>query len=138
MATLKDLMTPNPLTVATDTPVAEAARCMRDEGIGDVIVTDGETVQGIVTDRDIVIRAVADGLDTTTTTVGDICSTDLATLSPDAQVEEAVTLMRERALRRLPVVENGKPVGIVSIGDLAIERDEDSALADISAAPPNQ
>jgi len=138
VTTLKDLMTPNPLTVSTDTPVADAARYMRDEGIGDVIVTDGETVQGIVTDRDIVIRAVADGLDTATTTVGDICSTDLATLSPDAEVEEAVTLMRERALRRLPVVEKGKPVGIVSIGDLAMERDEDSALADISAAPPNE
>jgi CBS domain-containing protein len=138
VATLKDLMTPNPLTVSTDTPVVDAARHMRDEGIGDVIVTDGDTVQGIVTDRDIVVRAVADGLDTSTTTVGEICSTDLTTLSPDAKVEEAVTLMRERALRRLPVVENGKPVGIVSIGDLAIERDEDSALADISAAPPNE
>lgn len=138
MATLKDLMTPNPLTVSTDTPVVDAARHMRDEGIGDVIVTDGDTVQGIVTDRDIVVRAVADGLDTSTTTVGEICSTDLTTLSPDAKVEEAVTLMRERALRRLPVVENGKPVGIVSIGDMAIERDEDSALADISAAPPNE
>ncbi|HVF73996.1 MAG TPA: CBS domain-containing protein [Acidimicrobiales bacterium] len=136
--TLKDLMTPNPLTVSADTTVAEAARYMRDESIGDVIVTDGDTVRGIVTDRDIVIRAVADGLDTGSTTVGEICSTELATLSPDAGVDEAVTLMRERALRRLPVVENGKPVGIVSIGDLAMERDEDSALADISAAPPNE
>ena len=135
--TLKDLMTPNPLTVTAGTTIVDAAQQMRDRGIGDVIVTDGGKVCGIVTDRDIVVRAVADGGEPTTTTVGDICSRDLVTLSPGADVTEAVTLMRERALRRLPVVENGKPVGIVSIGDLAIERDEDSALADISAAPPN-
>lgn len=136
--TLKDLMTPNPLTVSRDTPVDQAARSMRDEGIGDVIVTDGDALCGIVTDRDIVVRAIAEGRDPTTTTVGDICSSDLVTLSPDAGVDEAVTLMRERALRRLPIVENGRPVGVVSIGDLAMERDQDSALADISAAPPNE
>ena len=136
--TLKDLMTPNPRTVSRDTPVEQAARHMRDDGIGDVIVTDGDSLCGIVTDRDIVVRAIAEGRDPTTTTVGDICSSDLVTLSPDAGVDEAVTLMRERALRRLPVVENGRPVGVASIGDLAIERDEDSALADISAAPPNE
>jgi CBS domain-containing protein len=135
--TLKDLMTPNPLTVKAGTTILEAAQQMRDQGIGDVIVTDGGKVCGIVTDRDIVVRAIADGREPTTTKVGDICSRDLVTLAPTADVTEAVTLMRERALRRLPVVENGKPVGIVSIGDLAIERDEDSALADISAAPPN-
>lgn len=136
--TLKDLMTPNPLTVSTDTPLLEAARHMRDDGIGDVIVTDGDTVCGIVTDRDIVVRAIADGLDPSATTVGDICSTDLVTMSPDDGVEDAVTLMRERALRRLPIVQNGRPVGIVSIGDLAIEGNGESALADISAAPPNE
>lgn len=136
--TLKDLMTPNPLTVSRDTSVDRAARHMRDDGIGDVIVTDGGTVCGIVTDRDIVVRAIAEGRDPAKTTVGEICSGDLATLSPDAGVEEAVTLMRERALRRLPIIEDGRPVGVVSIGDLAIERDEQSALADISAAPPNE
>src|SRR5688500_6365190 len=135
--TLKDLMTPNPLTVKAGTTIFEAAQQMRDQGIGDVIVTDGGKVCGIVTDRDIVVRAIADGREPTTTKVGDICSRDLVTLAPTADVTEAVTLMRERALRRLPVVENGKPVGIVSIGHLAIERDEDSALADIGAAPPN-
>jgi CBS domain-containing protein len=135
--TLKDLMTPNPTTVSTTTPVLEAARRMKERDIGNVIVTDGNRVCGIVTDRDIVVRAVAEGCDPQTTTIGDICSKDLVTVSPDDDVEQAVTLMRERALRRLPVVENGKPVGIVSIGDLALERDQHSALADISAAPPN-
>lgn len=135
--TLKDLMTPNPLTCPATATIHDAAQQMRDRNIGDVIVTDGNQVCGIVTDRDIVVRALADGRDPTNTRLGDICSRDLVTLSPDADVQEAVTLMRERALRRLPVVENGKPVGIVSIGDLAMERDSDSALADISAAPPN-
>jgi CBS domain-containing protein len=136
--TLKDLMTPNPLTVSTDTPLVDAARAMRDRDIGDVIVTDGSSqVCGIVTDRDIVVRGIADGRDPTTTKVGDICSADLVTLSPDDDVDQAVTVMRERALRRLPIVEDGRAVGIVSIGDLAMERDSSSALADISAAPGN-
>lgn len=135
--TLKDLMTPNPTTVSTSTPVLEAARTMRDEDIGNVIVTDGDQVCGIVTDRDIVVRAIADGHDPQSCTIGDICSADLVTVSPDDDVQQAITLMRERALRRLPVVENGRPVGIVSLGDLAIEGEGESALADISAAPPN-
>lgn len=135
--TLKDLMTPDPQTFPTDTSVVEAARAMREHDIGDVIVTDGERVCGILTDRDIVVRAIADGRDPSTTTVGEICSADLVTLSPDDDVMQAVTLMRERALRRVPIVENGQAVGVVSIGDLAMERDSDSALADISAAPGN-
>ena len=135
--TLKDLMTPNPLTCPATATILDAAKQMRDRNIGDVIVTNGNGVCGIVTDRDIVVRAIADGCVPANTTIGDICSRDLVTVSPDADVTEAVSLMREHALRRLPVVENGKPVGIVSIGDLAVERDSDSALADISAAPPN-
>lgn len=135
--TLKDLMTPNPTTVPKSTPILEAARTMRDQDIGNLIVTEGGKVCGIVTDRDIVVRALAEGCDPQSTTIGDICSADLVTVSPDDEVQQAVTLMRERALRRVPVVDKGKPVGIVSIGDLAIELDDDSALADISAAPPN-
>ena len=135
--TLKDLMTPNPTTCSTDTTLSDAAREMKNRDIGNVIVTRSGKVCGIVTDRDIVVRAIADGRDPQSTTLGEICSTDVVTVSPHDDVTEAVTLMRERALRRLPVVEKGKPVGIVSIGDLALERDEKSALADISAAPPN-
>lgn len=135
--TLKDLMTPNPTTCSTDTSLFDASRQMKTQDIGNVIVTNRGKVCGIVTDRDIVVRAIAEGRDPQATTLGDICSTDIVTVSPDDDVTDAVTLMRERALRRLPVVDNGKPVGIVSIGDLAIERDSDSALADISAAPPN-
>jgi CBS domain-containing protein len=137
--TIRDLMTPNPTALPDTSTVAEAARCMCEADIGDVIVTTQEGyICGIVTDRDIVVRAVAHGLDPNTTRLGDICSKELTTLSPDDSVEYAVELLREKAIRRLPVVEQGCPVGILSIGDLALNRDPTSALADISAAPPNR
>ncbi|HTK88884.1 MAG TPA: CBS domain-containing protein [Verrucomicrobiae bacterium] len=129
-------MTPDPVTVPSTTPLEQAARQMRDAGIGNVIVLEGEQVAGILTDRDIVVRAVAEGRDSRTP-VGDVTSRDLTTIAPDATLEDAVELMRERSIRRLPVVEAGRAVGIVSLGDLALERDPDSALGDISAAPPN-
>ncbi len=84
------------------------------------------------------IRAIAEGRSPTETTVGDIASREIATVGPNDDVAEVVRTMRSQAVRRIPVVEDGRPVGAVSIGDLAIERDSDSALADISAAPPNK
>lgn len=135
--TIRELMTPSPRTVGHQDTVRQAAEAMRDEDIGNVIVCDSGEVCGIVTDRDIAIRVVATGKDPSKTIVGDICSRDLTTISPDDSVDDAVRLMRDNALRRLPVVERGKPVGVVSIGDLAIDLDSHSALADISAAPGN-
>ncbi len=111
---------------------------MRNSNIGDVVVVDGQQICGILTDRDIVVRAVAQGLDPVSTPLKDICSRELTTLSPQDSLDHAVRLMREKAIRRLPVVENKRPVGIVSIGDLALERDRNSALGNISAAPPNR
>lgn len=137
MPSIRDLMTPNPCTVESSATVTEVARLMKERDIGDVLVLDGGELRGIVTDRDIVIRALAEGRDVNNFTVGEVCSGDLATCGPDASVEEAAQLMRQKDIRRLPIVEGGKPVGIVSIGDLAIEKDPDSALADISAAPGN-
>lgn len=92
---------------------------------------------GIVTDRDIVIRALAVGKDPSETLLGEICSRDLQTVSAEDSVGDVVRLMSEKAIRRVPVVEEGRPVGIVSLGDLAATQDPDSALADISSAPPN-
>lgn len=135
---VRDVMTPEPVTVASNTSLEEAARRMRDAGIGNVIVMDGEQITGILTDRDIVVRAVAEGWDLGSTPVGEVASRDLTTVAPTDPIDAAVTLMRERSVRRLPVVEDGRPVGIVSLGDLALERDPDSALGDISAAPPNE
>jgi CBS domain-containing protein len=137
-AKIADVMTPRPLTISPDAPVAEAASAMRDADVGDVLVVRGKELLGIITDRDIAVRVVAGGRDPKSTTVGDISSDDVAAVSPDDDVDRAVSLMRDKALRRLPVVEGGQPVGIVSIGDLAVERDGTSALADISAAPPNK
>jgi CBS domain-containing protein len=131
-------MTKQVHTVRTDAPVLEVARIMRDQGIGDVLVTDeAGALSGIVTDRDIVVRAVAAGMSLETTKVGEICSGDLVRVEPDTSVEEVVRIMREHAIRRVPVVQGDKPIGIVSIGDLAQHKDPDSALADISAAEPN-
>ena len=135
--TVQDVMTPDPITLPLSAPLIDAAKTMRDVGIGDVVVVDGDEVLGIVTDRDIVVRGIADGCDAQSTTLIDICSRDLTTVSPDDQVGTAVRLMRENAIRRLPVVARGRPVGIVTLGDLALEQDRGSALADVSAAPPN-
>jgi CBS domain-containing protein len=90
-----------------------------------------------VTDRDIAIRVLAENRDPRTTCVGDIASGDLAVLGPDDDVDQAIRLVRERAVRRIPVVQDGAPVGVVSIGDLALNKDRGSALSDVSAAPPN-
>lgn len=134
---IRDVMTPNPVTLQASTPVVEAARTMRDEDIGDVIVLEDGHICGIVTDRDMVVRGLADGKDLQRLTLNEVCSHDLVTMGPDDTVEQAIELMRDRAIRRIPVVEDGRPVGVVSIGDLAVERDPQSALADISGAPPN-
>jgi CBS domain-containing protein len=135
---VKEVMTSRPITLGRDASLAEAARVMRDRGIGDVIVVEGEDAEGIVTDRDIVIRGVAEGADPNTTRLGQVISGDLTSVAPDDPVERAIELMREKAVRRLPVLEGGKPVGVVSLGDLAIQRDAGSVLADISAEPDDR
>jgi len=137
-STVQDVMTRNPVTIQADQPVTAAARMMREKDIGPIIVMNDGGICGIVTDRDITIRAVADGKDPNSVKIGDICSQDLHTLSPKDKVDDAVQMMRREAIRRLPVVDKGKPVGIVSLGDLAVEKDPKSALADISEAPPNE
>jgi CBS domain-containing protein len=135
-ATVSDVMTANPETIEASEPVMEAARRMRDADIGDVIVLDDGRVVGILTDRDIAVRVVAEGKDSSTP-VREACSTDLQTVGPDTSLAQAVQLMRDNAVRRLPVVENDQAVGVLSLGDLAMELDEESALADISAAAPD-
>ncbi|MGW7053166.1 CBS domain-containing protein [Streptomyces sp. NPDC054887] len=134
---VREVMTSNPVTVGVLTAVSEVARRMREENIGVVLVADGDGLRGLVTDRDLVVRVLAEGKDPGETTVRDVCSTDLATVAPDDEVDHAIGLMRKKALRRLPVVEGSTAVGIVSLGDLAIERDPESPLGDVSAAAPN-
>ena len=135
--TVRDVMTTDLVTCPSSAPVMDAAGQMRDRNIGDVLVVDDGSVRGIVTDRDIVVRCVAEGGDVREATVGDVCSGELTTVPSDASIEEAARIMRDNALRRLPVVDDGKPVGIVTLGDLAIDADPSSALGAISAASPN-
>ena len=132
-----EVMTPNPKALAQSATIMEAACAMRDNDIGDVVVLDNGRLCGILTDRDIVVRALAAGCDPYRTSVGEICSRALVTLAPEDSTGEAVRVMRERAIRRLPIEEHGRVVGIVTLGDVAVDADRRSALADISAAPPN-
>lgn len=132
-----EIMTPDPYTLGPEATLAEAARIMRDADIGDVVVTDADgQVAGILTDRDIVVRALADDRDPTDT-VESAWTQDVVSVSSRSAVAEAVSLMRQHNIRRLPVVDDGALVGIVSLGDLAVEKDPQSALADISKAAPN-
>lgn len=137
--TVADVMTAKPTALLETDTVTEAARRMLDEDVGAILVLDDTSASpmGIITDRDIVVRGVAEGLDLERTTLSTLCSGDLVTVRPDDDIETAVELMRERAIKRLVVVEDSRAVGIVSLGDLALERDPDSALAEISEAPPN-
>jgi CBS domain-containing protein len=136
--TVEEVMTTNLRTVNVDDTALEAAQVMRDNDIGDVIVVENGEVTGIVTDRDIAVRGVAEGRDAESTTVGEIATTGVKAIEPDASVDDALRMMREHDIRRLPVVKNGRPAGIVSLGDLAVEREPDSTLADISAAAPDR
>jgi CBS domain-containing protein len=135
---VRDVMTPNPITLPASATAVDAAMAMRNDDVGDVIVLENGRILGIVTDRDIVVRGLAVGRHPAQTTLGEICSRDLTLVSPMDEVASAIALMREKAIRRLPVIENNRPVGIVSLGDLAIERDPRSALGHISAAEPNR
>jgi CBS domain-containing protein len=134
---INEVMTHDPRTVSPSDTVVDAARQMREGDVGAILVAENGRLAGILTDRDIVVRVVADGRDPSTTTVGEVMTRDLAALTPDQTVDDAIRIVREHDVRRIPVVQDGRPVGIVSIGDLAIERDPDSALADVSSEPPN-
>jgi CBS domain-containing protein len=131
-------MTSTPVSMRSGQPLTEAAKAMREQGIGAVLVVDDGQLKGLVTDRDIVVRAVAEERDPRQTALSDVCSPDLVTAAPGDDADTAVRRMRERGVRRIPVVDDGRPVGVLSIGDMAIERDENSALADISVQAPNE
>jgi len=132
-----DVMTPAPTSVdATDT-IEAAARAMASEDVGALIVRSESRIVGILTDRDIVVRGLAEGRGLVAM-VGVFASDQLVTVGPGDPVATAVEVMRDAAVRRVPVMDGDTAVGIVSIGDLAVERDPSSALADISEEPPNR
>jgi CBS domain-containing protein len=134
---IREVMTADPRTVEASATCVDAAREMRDGDVGSIVVVDNGAVAGIVTDRDIVVRCVADGTDPGSTRVRDVATMKPVTLTVDQSVDDAIRVVREEDVRRIPVVQDGRPAGIVSLGDLAIERDTDSALADIASEPPS-
>jgi signal-transduction protein with cAMP-binding, CBS, and nucleotidyltransferase domain len=125
-------MTPGPIGVDYDQSVGEAARAMRDWGVGAILVVSNGSLYGLVTDRDLVVRAVAEerGADEP---VGPLSSANLIGVDADADVHEAMRLMRQHGVRRLPVLEDGQVAGIVSLGDLAMQDEPDLAFAQLSA-----
>jgi CBS domain-containing protein len=138
MQTVKDVMTTNVVYLPSQTTLAEAARTMREQDIGDVVVADGPSLAGLITDRDIVVRGVAERRDPDATTVGEIMTRDLVTVRPEDTIQQAALLMRDRAIRRLLVCDDEQGlVGVVSIGDLAERIDPESVLGGISSAEPN-
>jgi CBS domain-containing protein len=134
---VRDVMTPDPIVLKDTDTIREAGLAMRRGDVGDVLVMRAGKIWGIVTDRDIVVRTVAEGRDPNRAMLGEICSRALVSVEPDDPIERAVDLMCTNAVRRLPVVVDDTPVGIVTLGDLASKRDPESALAVISDAPGN-
>jgi CBS domain-containing protein len=134
---VRDVMTPHPVALPATATSVEAALALRDFAIGEVLVLDDGQVLGIITDRPLVLRGMANVDYPATVKSAEICSRELTIWSPTARVEDVVSYTREKAIRRLPVVENGQLNGIVSLGGLAIAREPYAALSDISAAPPD-
>jgi CBS domain-containing protein len=121
-----EVMTPDPVTIGATASVREAARVMQAENIGTVIVLEQGIPIGIVTDRDLVVRVLAEGRDAAATTLGEICSRDLVTVALATSIEQARVLLQEKAIRRLVVVEQQEPVGLISLTDLTPASDPES------------
>ena len=135
-AKVRDVMTPGPIGVDYYQSIGEAARIMRDWGVGAVLVVSDESLYGLITDRDLVTRAVAEAR-AADEPVGPLSSGNLIGVNADADVDEAARLMREHAVRRLPVIEDGQVAGMVSMGDLALRDDPASALAELCRVSAN-
>ena len=122
---IREVMTSNPSSIEPSSPIAEAARIMKQEDAGVVPVTENGRLSGMVTDRDIAIRVVAEGKDPQSTTVREVASTDLVTVDPEQDLDEALRLMAQHQVRRLPVVEeDGRLVGVLAQADIAREGDD--------------
>ncbi|MFD9561161.1 CBS domain-containing protein [Streptomyces sp. NPDC059994] len=133
---VREVMTAGVAAVRPDASLVEAAQLMRAQDIGDVLVTRGDQLIGVLTDRDITLRAVADGADPPAVSVQSVCTRSPVCVGPDDELVTAVRLMRRHAVRRLPVVEGGRPLGMLSLGDVAARQDPRPALGDISRAAP--
>ena len=130
MTTVRDAMTQDVETVSPSQPIRDAAKLMKAGDFGSIpVVEDGQLI-GVVTDRDIVVRAVAQGLDTASAQVGEVASTGPVTVDPNEDLGEALALMARHRIRRLPVVEQGAVVGVLSQADIALEA-KDAVTGDL-------
>ena len=121
---VRDAMTEDPRSIGASASVVEAARLMREEDIGSLPITDDEKLVGMITDRDITTRVVAEAADAKMTSVGDVYSRDLISVAPDNDLDRGAPTHGSPPVRRLAVVENGRLVGIVAQADIALREDE--------------
>jgi CBS domain-containing protein len=138
MMKITELMQTDVARVDPHASLREAARLMRDKDVGDVVVAEGTQLRGIITDRDLAIRGIAESLDPETAEVGDLASAEVKTLTPSHSVDDAIALMRDASVRRIPVIDDGSVVGVISLGDIARERERESVPGEISGAPANR
>lgn len=134
---IREMMTSAPVAVAPSDPACDAAKAMREHGIGAVLVQEQGKLAGLVTDRDITVRVLAQGRDPRDVPVSEIASREVVAIGPDDDTEDAARLIAERAVRRIPVVDDGVAIGVVSLGDIELAKSERTPLADVSAAPPS-
>jgi CBS domain-containing protein len=133
---VRDLIAAKPVTLSSASTLVDAALVMRDFDVGAVIVLENNRLYGIVTDRDIIVRAIANGSYPATTMIAEVCSRDLATIAPSASLDEALRLMRDKSTRYLVVVEHGQPVGVVSMSEIMHQQLVlDSSLTSMRDAP---
>ena len=136
---LQDIMTKSPLVISDTTKLSQAAALMKQRDIGGLIVSDNDgELCGFITDRDITIRAVALGGNAGELPAGEICSRTLISMAPETTIDEAIARMKKESVRRIAVVKDGSPIGMVSLGDLARIRQPESALGSISGAAPQR
>ena len=135
--TVRDVMTKNPVAMSADSSVTAAAKAMSDHRIGTVVVMEDDRPFGIVTDRDITVRAVATGSDPSKTRLSEICSQSLAAVRPDQSVDDAVQLMKSHDVKRVVVMTDSKLEGIISLADLTRRGEGEDVQDDLSKAEPN-
>ena len=139
---VRDVMTTNPACVSERDSIGDVARIMKDQDTGVVPVVDGKKIIGLITDRDIVVRGIAEGRDVSTVTVNEIMTKSIRSVKEDTPLNEVLDLMSSAEVRRVPVVNgNNELVGIISLGDIATNSNQDGkvgkAVEEISEAPPN-
>ena len=135
--TVRDVMTKDPVALSSDSSVTQAAKAMSDFKIGSVVVMEKDMPCGIVTDRDITVRAVATGSDPSKTRLSDICTRSLAAVRPDQSLDDAIQVMKSHDVKRVVVMTDSKLEGIVTLGDLAARNEDQDVQDDLSRAEPN-